>query len=111
MRSNVKAVTVYWVVVLLSVLGFARERNPNADILTANPIYHKNCAKCHGKNAESRLFSHAPSLVSDKTAALSAEDLRAIIVNGKGEMPKFGGNISAVDLDALIQQIKAANQK
>jgi mono/diheme cytochrome c family protein len=50
--------------------------------LTTNPIYQRNCAKCHGKTAEGR-FMAGPSLVSGKATAMSADDLRTIITNGK----------------------------
>jgi mono/diheme cytochrome c family protein len=106
-----KTIQLLAIVALLGTFVFAEERNPNIEILIGNPIYHRNCAKCHGKSAEGRRFSHAPSLISEKNAAASPDDLRAIIANGKGGMPPFGGKIAAVDLDALVQQIKTANTK
>ncbi|MFZ1917883.1 MAG: cytochrome c [Terriglobales bacterium] len=106
-----KTIELLAVVALLGTFAFAEERNPNIGILAGNPIYHKSCAKCHGKNAEGRRFSSAPSLISEKNAAASPDDLRAIIANGKGGMPRFGGKIAAADLDALVQQIKTANTK
>ena len=89
----------------------ADDRSPNVALLTANPIYQKNCAKCHGKGATGRRFGEGTTLVSDKVATASAGDLRNIITNGKGRMPKFGSKISASDIDALILQLKAANTK
>jgi mono/diheme cytochrome c family protein len=78
--------------------------------LTANPVYEKNCAKCHGKTAEGRHFG-GPSLRDDKVNAAPAEDLRNIISNGKGHMPKYAGKLSAEEIDALVQQIKALSKK
>lgn len=84
---------------------------PTADtVLTTNPVYEKNCAKCHGKNAEGRHFG-GPSLVSEKTAAASTDELHNIINNGKGHMPKFAGKLTAEEVDALVQQIQAMNKK
>ena len=97
--------------VLLCTLASAGEHSPNVEILGGNPIYKKYCAKCHGRNAEGRRFSSAPSLVSEKIAAAPIDELRATIANGRGHMPKFGTKISAPDLDALVQQIKTANNK
>ena len=74
--------------------------------LTANPVYQQNCAKCHGKTAEGR-FMAGPSLVSEKSSAISADILREIIANGKHRMPKFGEKLAATDIDALVTQIKA----
>jgi mono/diheme cytochrome c family protein len=78
--------------------------------LTANPLYTKNCAKCHGKTAEGHRFG-GPSLVSEKTAAASADDLRDIIANGKGHMPKFVGKLTSEEIDTLVEQVQALNKK
>ncbi len=74
--------------------------------LTENPVFRKNCAKCHGKTAEGRHFG-GPSLVSGKVTAMSANDLREIISNGKGRMPKYSGKLAVEEIDTLIRQIKA----
>ncbi|HYM77818.1 MAG TPA: cytochrome c [Candidatus Dormibacteraeota bacterium] len=85
----------------------ASAQEPKADMpLTANPVYQQNCAKCHGKTAEGR-FMAGPSLVSDKTSAISPDTLRNTIANGKHRMPKFGEKLSPPDIDALVTQIKA----
>jgi len=78
--------------------------------LTSDSTYQKNCAKCHGKTAEGRHFG-GPSLVSEKVSSASPDDLRNIIANGKGRMPKYSGKLSADDINRLILQIKAANIK
>ena len=78
--------------------------------LPENPVYKKECAKCHGKTAEGRHFG-GPSLVSDKSVAASVEDLRNIIANGKGRMPKYAGKLTPEEIDSLVQQIRALNGK
>ena len=78
--------------------------------LTANPIYENNCAKCHGKTAEGRHFG-GPSLIADKATGASADDVRNIITNGKGRMPKFVGKLTADEIDTLVQQIKVSNKQ
>jgi mono/diheme cytochrome c family protein len=86
-------------------------QTPPADAtLTANPVFEKNCAKCHGKTAEGRHFG-GPALVSDKVAAASADDLNKIITNGKGHMPKYSDKLKPEEIDTLVQQIKALNKK
>jgi mono/diheme cytochrome c family protein len=87
--------------------GFAQ--TPPAGTLTENPVFQKNCAKCHGKTAEGRHFA-GPSLVSEKTTSASADDLRGIITNGKHRMPKFAGKLTPEEIDTLVQQIKAAKK-
>jgi mono/diheme cytochrome c family protein len=72
-------------------------------------VYKKDCAKCHGKTAEGRHFG-GPSLISEKAAAASADDLRNIITNGKGHMPKFAGKLTSEEIDTLVKQIQALNK-
>ena len=96
---------------LLFALTTASAQTPPSDAtLTANPVYQKNCAKCHGKTAEGRHFG-GPSLVSDKTAAASTDDLRTVISDGKGHMPKFAGKLTSAEIDTLVQQIKTSSKK
>jgi mono/diheme cytochrome c family protein len=104
--------TVYLSIFLLCLfctIAAADDRNQDSS-LTGNPIYKKNCAKCHGKTAEGRHFG-GPSLISEKVSSASVDDLRTIITNGKGRMPKFVGKLSPAEIDLLLMQVKAANQK
>jgi mono/diheme cytochrome c family protein len=82
---------------LLALSAVFAQTQPSNATLASNRVYEKNCAKCHGKNAEGRHFS-GPSLVSKKVTAASADDLR-IISNGKGHMPKYGGKLTAEEID------------
>ena len=92
-----------WVAVGLSA------QTPASDAtLTSNPVFQKNCAKCHGKTAEGRHFG-GPSLISEKAAAASAGDLNGIITNGKGRMPKYVGKLTPEEIDTLVHQIKELN--
>jgi mono/diheme cytochrome c family protein len=93
-----------------SLTAVSAQTPPSDATLTANPVYQKNCAKCHGKTAEGRHFG-GPSLLSEKTAAASADDLRNIITNGKGRMPKNAGKLTSEEIDTLVPQIKALNKK
>ena len=83
-------------------LAVAAQNPPSGESLTANPVYQKNCAKCHGKTAEGRHFG-GPSLFSDKPAA----DLRTIIADGKHRMPKYAGKLTGEEIDTLVEQIAA----
>ena len=94
---------------LASTATFAQTPSTDAGLL-ANPVYAKNCAKCHGKTAEGRHFG-GPSIISSKTAAASTEDLRNVIANGKGHMPKFAGKLTTEEIDTLVRQIQALNKK
>jgi mono/diheme cytochrome c family protein len=58
-------------ILLCVALAHAQDAKPEGS-LTANPVYEKNCAKCHGKTAEGR-FMAGPSLLSGKATTMSAE--------------------------------------
>jgi mono/diheme cytochrome c family protein len=77
--------------------------------LTSNPIYTKQCAKCHGKTAEGRHFG-GPSLRTEKATTASVNELIAIISNGKGRMPKFSGKLTPEEIRALVEQVKSSAQ-
>jgi mono/diheme cytochrome c family protein len=99
----------------IGVLFFASiaahsQSQPSGTTLITNPVFVNNCAKCHGADAEGRHF-RGPSLTSEKVAAASEDDLRNIITNGKGHMPKYKGKIAPDEIDTLVQQVKAPNKK
>jgi cytochrome c2 len=81
---------------------------PSDTSLTENPIFQKNCAKCHGKTAEGRHFG-GPSLISETTG--TTDDLRNIITKGKGRMPKYSSKLKSEEIDTLVRQINALNKK
>jgi mono/diheme cytochrome c family protein len=87
----------------------AAAQTPPAATLTENPVFQKDCAKCHGKTGEGRHFA-GPSLVSEKTTSTSADELRDIITNGKHHMPKFAGKLTPEEINTLVDQIKAAKK-
>ena len=95
-----------------AVLG---QISPSDASLTANPVYQKNCAKCHGKTAEGHRFA-GPSLISPKIASISSEELRNTVTNGEGHvlkfrMPEFGTKLTSVEIHTLIEQIQELNRK
>ena len=83
---------------------------PSGATLTANPVFQKNCAKCHGKTAKGRHFG-GPSLISEKGTATSAEDLRTILTDGKGRMPKYAGKLTPEEINTLVEQIEALRKQ
>lgn len=102
---------LYWSVVFAAMMVTVMTgQNAAPNGLTDNPVYKKNCAKCHGKTAEGRHFG-GPSLVSGKTEAMSADELREIITNGKGRMPKYANKLTSEQIDELVKEIQAVKQK
>jgi len=103
-------VTVLCSLFLTFTSAYAQTNNAPVTGLTSNPTYEKNCVKCHGKEAKGHRFG-GPSLISIKVASASADDLRNIIANGKGHMPKYVGKLSDEEINALVVQVRALNTK
>jgi hypothetical protein len=43
--------------------------------------------------------------------SMSDEELRNMITNGKGRMPKYSGKLSPQEVDMLVRQIKQARAR
>jgi len=110
LKTSRLSIAVCSLTLSLALTAVPAQTPPSDATLTANPVFLKNCAKCHGKTAEGRHFG-GPSLVSDKTVATSADDLRNIINNGKGRMPKYASKLTPEEVDTLVEQIKAQQIK
>lgn len=111
LSGDLKLKTLRTAVLACSCLVVASASAQTTDAaLAADPVFKKNCAKCHGKTAEGRHFG-GPSLVAEKVSSASSDELRAIITNGKGRMPKYTGKLTAEEIDTLVQQIKAMKAK
>ena len=94
---------------LFTAVAFA-QTTPSTKALAGNPVYQKNCAKCHGKTAEGR-FMGGPSLVSADATAMPREDLINTVRNGKHRMPKYAGKLTPEEITTLVDQIKSAASK
>ncbi len=105
---NSRSLSLHAMVFCLAATVHAQ--NSAEPALTTNPIFQKECAKCHGKTATGRHFA-GPSLIGEKVAQTSPEDLRNIIQNGQKRMPKFGEKLSSSDINTLVQEINALNHK
>jgi mono/diheme cytochrome c family protein len=95
---------------LFFALIMSAQNPPSEGSLTSNALFQEHCAKCHGKTAEGRHFG-GPSLISQKVTAASTDDLRSIITEGKGRMPKYASKLTAEQIDTLVEQIKVLNKK
>jgi cytochrome c551 len=61
-----------------------------------------NCAACHGAKGEGAV---GPNLT--KVEAKGDDYIRTTILNGKGAMPAFKGQIEGAQLDALVAYVKS----
>ena len=104
MKAIRVAIAIY--AICLLPVGVSAQTQDSDGSLLHNPVYQRNCEKCHGKAATGRHFG-GPSLASGKVTAASSDDLRNLISNGKGHMPKFAGKLTPEEIDQLVAQIKA----
>ena len=42
---------------------------------------------------------------------MTAADLRTILTDGKGRMPKYAGKLKSEEIDTLVEQIKALGKQ
>jgi mono/diheme cytochrome c family protein len=94
----------------LALTAASAQTGSSDSTLQANPVFRNNCAKCHGKTAVGRHFG-GPSLISEKATAASPDELRNMITDGKGRMPKYTSKLTSDEIDTLVRQIKALNKK
>lgn len=111
--STVRLAIAAGLLSLLS-LNILAQQAPTDASLRNDPVYRKHCAKCHGKEGEGR-FMGGPSILTDKTKAMSPEELRNLIINGSNntsgrKMPSFAGKLTPEALDNLVAEIKVAKR-
>src|SRR3982751_1230398 len=88
------AAAVLW----LLCLTMLAQQAPVESSMRNDPSYRKNCAKCHGKDGDGK-FMGGPSILTDKTKAMSSEEVRNLIINGTAgnggrKMPAFSGMLT-----------------
>ena len=76
--------------------------------LASDPAYQKQCAKCHGNDANGRHPFGGPSL---HTTQLSVDEVKAVIENGRNKMPAFKSKLSDEQIAALAAEIKNLSKK
>lgn len=79
--------------------------------------FQAKCKTCHGADAKGNPplagslaggDAGKLNLVDDATKALSADELKNTIKNGKGgKMPAFGSQLSDADIDEVVAYIKS----
>jgi mono/diheme cytochrome c family protein len=102
---------------IFGVLIFsACQSSPNREVAAgsdelakARAIFQRECATCHGAKGEGTAMTQFVANVNLKSAqarALSDEQLRQQIINGKGAMPPFAGRLTPDQIDALVRYIR-----
>lgn len=65
-------------------------------------VFSQNCATCHGSTGDG---GTGPKLADGAVVELypDPEDQRAIIVNGRNNMPAWGNTLSEEEIDAVVR--------
>jgi len=78
----------------------AMESNRDID---PKALFAARCAGCHGADAKG---GYGPDLTGDYKFGKTSDDIKASITNGReGKMPKFGGQLSEDEIEALANYL------
>ena len=81
-----------------------------ADATDSAAVFKTNCAACHGADGRGQSpmgkALHVKDLASDDVQALSDQQLKTIIAEGKGKMPAYKSKLSDDDIAALVAFIR-----
>ena len=82
---------------------------PTADELIAmgEPIYDRQCARCHGGDGGGMGGAY-PALAGDNLVVGNAEPVIEVVVHGRGGMPAFGGELDNEGIAAVVSYIRNA---
>ena len=87
--------------------GGSSETVPSDPVLAqGQQIYKANCASCHGQAGGGGLGPKLAGLVAKKYPNIA--DQEAVITNGRSSMPKFGGRLSATEINAVARYEREA---
>lgn len=102
-----------WILPIVVALGItlgacsdstaAPEIDPNdSELVLGQETYSNNCSRCHlNDGAGGSGVQLNNGAVTSKYP--DAADQRAVIVEGQGRMPGFGGNLSDEEIDAVVR--------
>ena len=108
------AVCVAVVVFLISWAGARRSAHSaptESQGVTAEALYAKNCAKCHGKDGRAKSLRGKMSGARNFTdpqwqARVSDDTLAASIADGRGSMPSFKKKLSDEQIKSLVAYVR-----
>lgn len=87
------------------------QNNSPTGASTAEAIYVRRCASCHGKDGKAntvrgKLISTRNLTDPKWQAEVSDERIFNSITNGRGRMPGFGKRVSEADIDSLVSYVR-----
>jgi len=78
---------------------------------TAEAIYGKTCASCHGKDGRAKTFKGKLRSARNLTVPqwqvdVSDERIFNSIMNGRGKMPSYGKKLSEAEINSLVSYVR-----
>jgi mono/diheme cytochrome c family protein len=96
----------------LTLAGFSATAGLAADATAGQTVYAKSCKTCHGPDGTANpaiakmMKVDMKDLKSPEVQAMSDDDIKAIITNGKGKMKPVTA-VSGADLDNVIAYVRS----
>ena len=95
-------------VVVIAAAGIPAMADSGPD---AAPIYKGKCAMCHGPDGAGQTPTGKTMKVRDlrspEVKKMTDADLAKVISDGKGKMPAYKAKLSAADITALVNFVRA----
>ena len=96
---------------ILTLMAAAAAASLGADAKAGKAVYDKSCKSCHGADGTANpaiakmMKVDMKDLKSPEVQALSDADIKAIVVNGKGKMPKVTA-VTGSSQDDVVAYVK-----
>lgn len=107
-----KAASAIVVLTVLSGMSFAKD---DAKPLPGESVFKARCVLCHGSDgtANTNLGKQlqARDLHDPAAQKLSNAEMKQLILQGKGNMPPFDGQLSSVEIDQVIKYVRQFAKK
>lgn len=93
--------------VLFLSLGFYADAQDAPD---GQAVFKSKCIMCHGADGQANTTMgrqvNAANLLSADVRKLSAEEMKQVVINGKGSMPSFTDQLSPEEIAAVVGYVR-----
>lgn len=107
-----------WITLLLAAVASAQTpaiRDPKTNAAEGKELFTAKCALCHGqdgqgKPAMAKMFSvpaQSMNLILQRTTKKTDNDLKAVVLNGRGKMPAFKDKLKDAEISAVLGYIRS----
>src|SRR5271155_2369916 len=99
-----------------AISGAAEMPSPAGDAAAGKSTFKNRCQTCHGANGEGNetlsraLGAHIPAMSSDQVQGKSDEEIKTVIMEGKGKMTTIKG-LSDDDIANVIAFVRTFKKK